>query len=95
MGSSKQPRRIFQIKAVLQHSRPPIWRRLQMPADIRLGALHQVLQVAFGWQDIHLHAFRIGADSYGEPDPEFPDRTHAERDVQLDQIVALGDRFIY
>lgn len=95
MDSIERPRPVFQIKATLRHSRPPIWRRLQVPVDVRLGALHEVLQAAFGWQDAHLHAFRIGADSYGVPDPELPDGTRPERNVRLDQVAVAGDRLVY
>jgi hypothetical protein len=95
MTESRQLRQVFQITATLRYSNPPIWRRLQVPGDIRLVGLHQVLQIAFGWQGAHLHAFRIGADTYGEPDPEFPDGTRPERNVRLDQVAAVGDSLVY
>lgn len=41
--------RIYQIKITLKHSRPPIWRRIQIAGDTRLGKLHHILQVAMGW----------------------------------------------
>jgi len=49
---------IFQLRIVLRDSRPPIWRRVLVPADMTLGQLHGVIQVAFGWMDCHLHSFR-------------------------------------
>lgn len=48
---------IYQIKVTLLDSRPSIWRRLRVPADITLGDLHGVLQVAMGWQESHMHQF--------------------------------------
>jgi hypothetical protein len=30
---------------------------LDLPASLMLGQVHQVLQVAFGWEDAHLHRF--------------------------------------
>ena len=59
---------IYQIKVSLLHTRPPIWRRLLVPANISLAALHAVLQIAFDWQDCHLHEFRIGRQRYGPLD---------------------------
>ncbi|MFG2084845.1 MULTISPECIES: plasmid pRiA4b ORF-3 family protein [unclassified Spirillospora] len=48
---------VHQIKAQLDGIRPPIWRRLVLPSDASLGALHDVIQVAFGWEHAHLHLF--------------------------------------
>ena len=39
---------IYQMKVTLMDSKPPIWRRIQVPADITLAKLHQVLQVVMG-----------------------------------------------
>lgn len=86
---------IYQIKITLKHSRPPIWRRLQVPADTTLGKLHDILQAAMGWTDSHLHAFHVGDISYGVSDPEFPDEMKSERDARLDRIAAEGDTIIY
>jgi hypothetical protein len=36
---------------------PEIWRELEVRGDISLAQLHGVLQVAFGWEDVHLHRF--------------------------------------
>jgi len=86
---------IYQIKITLKHSRPPIWRRIQVTGDTKLGKLHRILQVAMGWTDSHLHAFRAGDMDYGEPDPEFPGDMKNERNVRLDRIADEGDTLIY
>jgi hypothetical protein len=64
------PHEIYQLKVTLRDTRPPIWRRLLVPAGLTLEALHDVLQVAMGWYDSHLHEFRIGQKRFGKPDPE-------------------------
>ncbi len=61
---------IYQMKVTLVGSKPPIWRRIQVPASIKLSELHWILQKVMGWTDSHMHAFAVGARSYGEPDPE-------------------------
>jgi hypothetical protein len=86
---------IYQIKVTLRHIEPPVWRRIEVPADIKLGKLHKVLQIAMGWTNSHLHAFRVGQASYGIPDPDFPDDMENERNVRLDKIAANGDTLIY
>jgi len=34
---------MFQLKIVLEGSNPPIWRRLLIPADLKLPDLHGVI----------------------------------------------------
>ena len=86
---------VYQIKVTLRHVAPPIWRRIEVPGDIRLGKLHRVLQIAMGWTDSHLHAYHMGGATYGTPDPEFPNETQSERSVRLDKVVGEGDTLIY
>ena len=95
MTRAKKSSGIYRIKITLRHIAPPIWRRIEVPADVKLGRLHRVLQVVMGWTDSHLHAFRVGRTSYGVPQPEFPGDMENERNVRLDQIAAQGDKLIY
>jgi hypothetical protein len=51
---------VCQLKVTLRGIRPPIWRRLVVTADTTLTRLHRVLQIAMGWEDSHIHEFRVG-----------------------------------
>ena len=42
-----------------------VWRRVLVPASISLRQLHGVVQVAMGWDGIHLFEFCIRAVRYG------------------------------
>jgi hypothetical protein len=91
---------IYQIKVTLLGTRPPIWRRLLVPADLTLEQLHFVLQAAMGWEDCHLHDLRIGARRFGKPDPS--ERhfggpvTASERSAQLCTVLAkVGAKAVY
>jgi len=86
---------VFQIKVTLKHVAPAVWRRIQVPVDVRLDRLHEVLQHVMGWTDSHLHGFYVGRTAYGRPDPEFPDDTLDERRVRLDEIAGEGDTVVY
>ena len=87
--------KIYQLKITLKHIKPPIWRRIEVPADIKLGKLHDVIQIAMGWTDSHLHAFVDGQTMYGIPDPEFGGSTKNERNVRLDSILEQGGKIVY
>ena len=57
---------ICHLKVVLIGTKPPIWRRLQVPGNANLGWLHAVLQVAMGWTNSHLHRVLMARDGYHE-----------------------------
>jgi hypothetical protein len=63
-----QSARIYTLRIELEDIAPPIWRRLQVPTDITLIRLHDVLQVAMGWTNSHLHSFQIGDKEYSNSD---------------------------
>jgi len=48
---------IHELKLTMRNIEPPIWRRVAIPSDASLGVLHDVIQVAMGWDDDHLHEF--------------------------------------
>ena len=62
VGAVPERVRGFRVRVDLMYAKPPIWRRLVLPGDLVLDELHDVLQVAMGWQDGHLHKFGVGAD---------------------------------
>lgn len=84
---------VYQLKVKLLGTRPPVWRRLLVAADIRLSELHTVVQVAMGWHDSHLHSFEVGDERYGPKGMDLPMRDdHATR---LGDIAGQGDRLRY
>ncbi len=84
--------RLVQLKVTLQNVRPPIWRRLLVPAGFTLRQLHQVLIAAMGWHGSHLHHFFIRGNFYGKPDLELGPKTIDERRHNLEHVLALGTR---
>ena len=48
----------FQFKIQLQGiTKPPVWRRVVVPADTTFAMFHLVIQAAMGWFDAHLYSF--------------------------------------
>jgi hypothetical protein len=56
---------IYRLKVSLLRISPIIWRRLLVPKEMTLYALHRTIQIAFGWEDYHLHAFKLHGRHYG------------------------------
>jgi hypothetical protein len=42
-----------------------VWRRVLVPTTFTLRELHGVIQVAMGWEGIHLYVFLLRAARYG------------------------------
>ena len=91
---------IYQLKVSLKGVRPPVWRRLLVPASATLPQLHRMLQIAMGWQDYHLHQFVAGDTYYMLPDPHAPSlpmyEERNERGVRLDSLLrSPRDKIVY
>lgn len=67
------PAPLYQITVNMRGARQPIWRRLEVPADLSLARLHAVIQAAFGWQESELHEFETPFGTFTAPDPDGPD----------------------
>lgn len=87
LTATKASAPIYQLKVVLKGTKPPVWRRLQVPGNANLGWLHAVLQLALGWTNSHLHQFRIGDQDYS--DPAFGLDRHEGDPLVLDERKAL------
>jgi Plasmid pRiA4b ORF-3-like protein len=78
------PAPIYQIKVGLRGAKPPIWRRLLVPADVSLARLHDIILAAFGWHGGHMHVFETPYGQFGRADRELGHR--AEGPVTVEQV---------
>ena len=89
MAKKKTQGPVLQVKVTLAGIKPPIWRRLLVASDTSLLKFHDILQIAFGWTDSHLHMFEAGDDRYGSPDPDGElDWMKNDARVKLGQVLA-------
>ncbi len=95
MAKAKTPAQIYTLKITLANIKPPIWRRVQVK-ECTLARLHDIIQTCMGWSNSHLHAFEVGGEEYGEPDPEGMLEQEDDCKLKLGQIVSMGlKRFRY
>lgn len=78
---------VYQLKVALNGIRPPVWRRIQVPANYTFWDLHVALQDSMGWLDCHLHEFQVQNPSSGL---EERIGTPAEEDPELLGVVHPG-----
>ena len=84
------------VECTIELSRvePRVWRRLLVPATVRLDQLHRVFQAAMGWEDIHLHSFEIGGECYGTQFDD-PEDELDEKAFTVVAAVRANERFSY
>jgi len=94
-GDPLEPR-IYQLRAVLRGISPMIWRRLLVRAESTVADLHEVLQLSFGWEDLHLNRFEIRGREYGVYRDGGPLFDADARKVRLcDLKLRRLERFVY
>ena len=56
---------IYELKITLKGIKPTIYRTIQIEDNRTFFELHIAIQIAFGWDDSHLHVFEINDDRIG------------------------------
>ena len=95
---TKVPVGVYQIKVTLKRTKPSIWRRIAVPCDITLGRLHDVIQLAMGWMDCHLHEFVIDGKRYGSvtsAESDYGNDMINERRTLLNAVAGPNAKFLY
>jgi len=95
----------FQFKIQIKNiKKPPVWRRVVVPADISFKMFHYIIQEAFGWLGIHLYAFSpegYGSEPWIEGDDEYNDISASEESISANTILLSevfdteGETFTY
>ncbi|MFZ2098516.1 MAG: plasmid pRiA4b ORF-3 family protein [Anaerolineales bacterium] len=89
---------IYQIKVTLHGTHPPIWRSILVPGNTTLLKLHDILQIVMGWENAHLHMFKLAGLIYDDPmNDVYGDMSAAdEANCKLSQLIhSAGQRFSY
>ena len=84
------------LKATLLDVTPPVWRELRLPSQVTLRVLHELFQVAFGWEDRHLHEWQIRGVTYALPDEDsWGEEIADESAFLLGDVTEEDDSFTY
>jgi len=87
-------KQVYVIRMTLNGSKPTIWRKLAVPSDITLGELHEVIQIAMGWTDSHLHQFVL-QDKGLKPSPQEIARRIRQDDFDGAFMDRMGGRRVF
>lgn len=78
--------RTVRLRVTMREVVPRVERVIDVPAAITLDELHEVLQVAIGWTDSHLHQFRTDDAVYAVPFEDWSEDEIDERGVRLSML---------
>lgn len=56
--------KVYQLKITLKEVKPPIWRRIEVPANTKLTDLKRQILRAMGWGGGHLSSFEFDREEY-------------------------------
>jgi hypothetical protein len=91
-----RPPLLPRLKLVVRDVHPVVWRRVKLADSLSIADLHRAIQLLVGWDDDHLHGFRIHGRDYGIAHvggPSFDEDTAAVRLAQFG--FRPTDRFLY
>jgi hypothetical protein len=74
---------VYQFKIVLRGIKPPVWRRVLVPNHFTIAVFHEIVQLAMGWFNCHLHRFLIRGKEYGV---EYEGGVHFAHDSETTQL---------
>ncbi len=89
------PGQLLQLRIALEEIKPPIWRRIVVPSDATLYALHEIIQTVMGWGNGHLHQFSSGSGEYTVPDEDTERGVKDERRYTVARLIQDGPPWVY
>lgn len=87
----------YTLRITMKNISPAIWRKVEVPSNISLRHLSELIMAVMGWSGYHMNQFRKGLDTYYEPcyqrDGDMEDfsdvriRHYNQEDFSIDQIL--------
>jgi len=86
---------VLELRIDLDRFRPPVWRRIRLPATTTLTELHEIIQILFEWDGDHLHVFTVDGTHYADPFHELDECADSDQLTLTDALPRAGARLSY
>ena len=80
---------LLELKITLLNTKPLVYRTIQIENTRTFYELHIAIQIAFGWQNYHLHEFRVNDETIGTNEFE------EEEDILEESNIALSKKIVF
>ncbi len=87
------PSNIFQLKITLNGIKPKIWRTILVKSSVSLNQLHEIIQIAMGWENSHMYTFNIDGIEYA--DKQFELDNSKSDTAKLNKLIQKKSKFTY
>ncbi|AGH79937.1 plasmid pRiA4b ORF-3 family protein [Xanthomonas citri pv. citri] len=81
----ENPASVWRLRVELLDVAPPVWRRFDTYADVKLSQLHYFIQGVMGWELMHLFSYQDGR-GYGD---------QISSELRLCDVCRVGDALTY
>ena len=86
----------YQLLIELEGIEPKIWRKVLVSPDVTMRQLHHTIQVAMGWENIHLYKFDVNGEEITQMDFVESEDFIEDHEVTLSSYMANeGDKMVY
>jgi cell division protein FtsL len=94
----------YQVKITIKGSKPPIWRRVLMPAGLTYAELHQIIQKVYSWSSSMPYEFEFRSEKVRVSEPQVSNEGKEKslskyREISaienIDYLVSATKKFIY
>lgn len=90
----------YELKITLSDSNPKIYRKLVIPESLTFEQLHEVIQIAMGWENYHLYDFYIPKKKVRVVDeemmnPGFGSDTYISLKNPIDSFLLEAKKLLY
>jgi hypothetical protein len=86
---------ILQLKITLDRIKPPIWRRVLVKSSISFDELHEIIQIAMGWDNYHLYEFEVSKTRVSNYEDDFGGVREDSDTLTLADVWADIKKFTY
>ncbi len=86
---------VLELRIDLDRFRPPVWRRVRLPATTTLAELHEIIQILFEWDGDHLHVFTVDGMHYADPFQELDECADSDQLALAEALPRAGARLSY
>jgi hypothetical protein len=87
--------KVYEFTISLAETKPVVWRKVLAHDFIHLNELHLLIQMAMGWNNVHLYTFEINGKTYSDEESATEMDYLLADGTELRHVLGTTKKFIY